>query len=67
MSRLWLVASDLRRAGLSCERRRRLVSCNGRKLVSLPYRHLGAGDQAGPNYTGQPAMNSYYEVVGEAG
>jgi hypothetical protein len=31
--------------------------------VSLPYRYLGADDQAGPNYTGQPAVDSHYEVV----
>jgi hypothetical protein len=46
--------------------RRRLVSCCGRKQVSLPYRSIGADDTAGPNYTGQPAVNSYYEVGGEA-
>ena len=35
--------------------------------MNLPYRYLGADDQAGPNYTGQPAVDSYYEVIGEAG
>ena len=61
------IASDLRRAGLGYDRRRRLVTCRGRREVNLPYRYLGADDQAGPNYTGQPAVDSYYEVVGEAG
>jgi hypothetical protein len=32
--------------------------------VHLPYTYLGAddrtGDRAGANYTGQPAVNSYY-------
>ncbi|TDD68808.1 class I SAM-dependent methyltransferase [Actinomadura darangshiensis] len=27
---------------------------------SLPYRYLSADDQAGPNYTGQPAVDSHY-------
>jgi SAM-dependent methyltransferase len=60
------IASDLRRAGLMYDSRRRLVSCRGRRRVSLPYRYIGADDTAGPNCTGQPAVNSYYEVVGEA-
>jgi SAM-dependent methyltransferase len=59
-------ASDLRRAGLLYDARRRLVSCRGRKSVNLPYRYLGADDTAGPNYTGQAAVDSHYEVVEEA-
>ena len=55
------VVSDLRRAGLEYDRRKRLVVCRGRKVVDLPYRYLGADDRAGPNYTGQPAVDSYYQ------
>ena len=61
------IISDLRRVGLGYDRRRRLVTCQGRKAIELPYRYVGADDQAGPNYTGQPAVDSYYEVVGETG
>ncbi len=57
------LTSDLRRSGLEYDRRRRLVVCRGRKAVDLPYRYLGADDRAGPNYTGQPAVDSYYESV----
>ena len=32
----------------------------GPVALSLPYRYLGADDRAGPNYTGQPAVVSYY-------
>ncbi|MGP3960151.1 class I SAM-dependent methyltransferase [Nonomuraea sp. 3N208] len=32
----------------------------GRASITLPYRYLGADDQAGPNYTGQPAVHSHY-------
>lgn len=60
------LASDLRRAGLRYDARRRLVSCRGGKRADLPYRYLGADDTAGPNYTGQPAVDSHYEVVEEA-
>jgi SAM-dependent methyltransferase len=48
----------LRAAGLEYDRRRRLLRCRGRKQIALPCRYLGADDQAGPNYTGQPAVNS---------
>ena len=55
------VAADLRRASVDYDRRKRLVVCRGRRTVRLPYRYLGADDGAGPNYTGQPAVDSYYE------
>jgi len=50
----------LRRVGLEYQGRRRLIACRGRREIQLPYRYLGADDAAGPNYTGQPAVNSYY-------
>ncbi|MEO3820461.1 methyltransferase domain-containing protein [Plantactinospora sp. B24E8] len=50
----------LRAAGFTVDRRRRRVSRTGPATISLPYRYLGADDRAGPNYTGQPAVNSYY-------
>ena len=58
------LGGDLRRAGLQYDRKRRLVSCRGRRTVDLPYRYLGADDQAGPNYTGQPAVDSHYAMTG---
>jgi hypothetical protein len=57
------VAIDLRRSGLAYDRRRRLIVCRGRKIMGLPYRYVGADDRPGPNYTGQPAVDSYYERV----
>jgi SAM-dependent methyltransferase len=57
------VLSDLRRAGLGYDRKKRLVSFRGRDRLVLPYRCLGADDQAGPNYTGQPAVDSYYQPL----
>ncbi|GIH97648.1 class I SAM-dependent methyltransferase [Planobispora siamensis] len=52
--------ADLRKAGLVYDTRRRRISRRGRCAVELPYRYLGADDRAGPNYTGQPAVDSYY-------
>ncbi|MEU4326672.1 class I SAM-dependent methyltransferase [Nonomuraea dietziae] len=51
---------DLRAAGLTYEPRTRRISCHGRREITLPYSYLGSDDQAGPNYTGQPAVDSHY-------
>lgn len=55
------VAAALRAAGFRYDGRRRRISLRGRREVRLPFRYLGADDQAGPNYTGQPAVDSFYE------
>lgn len=54
------LATQLRAAGFSYDSRRHLVTCQGRRTVSLPYTYLGADDRAGANYTGQPAVHSHY-------
>ena len=56
------IGKDLRRAGFRYVSGRHLLICNRPTTrYLLPYRYLGADDQAGPNYTGQPAVDSYYE------
>lgn len=54
------LATALREAGFTVDTRRRRIGRNGPDVVSLPYTYLGADDRAGPNYTGQPAVSSYY-------
>jgi SAM-dependent methyltransferase len=54
------LAARLRAAGFTYDPRRRRISCTGHREVDLPYTYLGADHRAGPNYTGQPAVNSYY-------
>ncbi|WP_432827692.1 class I SAM-dependent methyltransferase [Dactylosporangium sp. CA-092794] len=54
------LAADLREAGFSYEARRRRIGRHDRGDVALPYEYLGADDRAGPNYTGQDAVHSYY-------
>lgn len=56
----------LRGAGFSYDWRSHRISRAGRLDVTLPYRYLGADDQAGPGYTGQPSVASYYEGAGAA-
>jgi SAM-dependent methyltransferase len=54
------LAARLRAAGFSYNGRRHQLSCIGPKRVDLPYAFLGSDDRAGANYTGQPAVDSYY-------
>lgn len=56
------VKKCLRDAGCTYHTRRRLLEVHGPQSVDFGLRYLGADDQAGPNYTGQPAVNSYYEA-----
>jgi SAM-dependent methyltransferase len=60
------LARRLREAGFSYDSRRHRISCQGGREVRLPYRYIGADDQAGPGYTGQPAVASYYEEATDA-
>jgi trans-aconitate methyltransferase len=55
------IAQALRQAGFTYHARARRIHCEGRRDVAFPFRYVGADDEAGPNYTGQPAVHSYYE------
>jgi SAM-dependent methyltransferase len=55
------IIRDLRRIGFDYHARKHLIVCKSRKDFTLNYRYLGADDTAGPNYTGQAAVNSHYE------
>jgi SAM-dependent methyltransferase len=46
--------------GFKFESRKHLLSCTGRKQLEFPFEYAGADDQASANYTGQPAVDSYY-------
>lgn len=52
----------LRRRFFKYHMRTHLVSCEGQHAVTFPCRYAGASDQAGPNFTGQPAVNSFYTL-----
>ncbi|HWA93033.1 MAG TPA: class I SAM-dependent methyltransferase [Terracidiphilus sp.] len=55
-------AAGLRRAGFRYLSGRHLLLREGNAEFSpLPYHYIGADDTAGPNFTGQPAVDSYYE------
>lgn len=40
--------------------RQKIIQCAGPRKISIPHAYLGADDKAGPNYTGQEAVDSYY-------
>ena len=54
------LATALRRCGFHYDSRRRRIELVGGREVTLAYEYVGADDRAGPNYTGQPAVDSYY-------
>lgn len=55
----------LRKQKLSFNNRKHLLSCQGKKEFKLPFAYLGANDQAGANYTGQSAVDSYYRIIAQ--
>jgi len=56
------MGKDLSQAGFRFASRRHLLFFSAQTSShKLPYRYLGSDDQAGPNYTGQEAVDSYYE------
>lgn len=40
--------------------RRKIIKCKGPRNISINLTYNGADDKAGPNYTGQDAVDSYY-------
>jgi SAM-dependent methyltransferase len=59
------VAKELRKNGLDYDSRKKLLRCPRHVVPQFPFRYLGADDEAGPNYTKQPAVDSYYDRLGE--
>jgi SAM-dependent methyltransferase len=57
------IIKSLRKIGFQYQTKKHLLICEGKKRFDLNYNYLGADDQAGPNYTGQPAVHSYYAMV----
>lgn len=57
------IVAALRRAGFDYFSRHNLLQCEGQQEDCFPLEYLGADDQAGANYTGQPAVDSYYRKI----
>lgn len=54
------VRKAFRAAGVDYCGRKKLISREGPAELDFPWTYLGADDRMGPNYTGQPAVASYY-------
>jgi predicted TPR repeat methyltransferase len=54
---------EFRRFDISYDGRRHLLACRGPRSVHFPYAYIGADPAAGPTYTCQDAVDSYYEPV----
>lgn len=61
------LGKELRGNGLVYNARHHRITCRGHRDIVLPLDYIGADDQAGPNYTGQPAVNSHYRWDLESG
>lgn len=55
------IVAWLRRNGFRYSRRIHLLEAEGPREPKNPFEYLGADDAAGPNYTGQEAIDSYYQ------
>ncbi|MGW1888242.1 class I SAM-dependent methyltransferase [Streptomyces sp. NPDC001970] len=58
------VPAALRAAGFTYISRHHRLTLRGPRSVQLPFLYLGADPHAGPNYTGQPAVASFYRRLG---
>ncbi|GIF49208.1 methyltransferase [Asanoa ferruginea] len=58
------LTTHLKKAGFAYDGRRKRITKTGPTHERLPYDYRGADDRAGPNYTGQPAVHSYYALAG---
>lgn len=67
-TRNWSVGARLtkalRAAGFEYDGRKHRIRKHGHGVARLPFSYLGADQNAGPNYTGQPAVHSYYSDHG---
>ncbi|QDS97007.1 class I SAM-dependent methyltransferase [Adhaeretor mobilis] len=54
------IVEGLRQADFEFSSQHHLLKCYGRQKQRMPFQYVGADDQAGPNYTGQAVVDSYY-------
>lgn len=47
---------------ISYNSKTKMIECIGTKIIEFGVQYLGANDKAGPNYTGQEAVDSYYII-----
>jgi RimJ/RimL family protein N-acetyltransferase/SAM-dependent methyltransferase len=58
------IVKELQQQGLDYNKWKHLLACRGKKEIRLNYKYIGADDRAGPNYTNQEVVDSYYRPMG---
>jgi cyclopropane fatty-acyl-phospholipid synthase-like methyltransferase len=58
-----LIIKHLKQHDIQYNSKLHLLRCEGKKELVWAFEYLGADDQAGANYTGQAAVNSYYQII----
>ncbi|WP_240966302.1 hypothetical protein [Pseudoflavitalea sp. G-6-1-2] len=53
----------LKKNGIEYDARKKVIYCNGPRDVDFELDYEGASDLAGPNYTGQNAVDSFYKII----
>lgn len=56
-----LLIEQFKKPGFNYNSRTKILTCTGKRAIDFKLSYKGANDQAGPNYTGQEAVDSYYE------
>tara|TARA_B100000609_G_scaffold194955_1_gene188270 strand:- start:131 stop:826 length:696 start_codon:yes stop_codon:yes gene_type:complete len=60
-----LLKEHLRKSSLKYNSRKRILTGFFPSRLQHPWTYLGASDEAGPNYTGQPSVAAYYSSSNE--
>ena len=55
--------SRLSQEGIEYNVQRKIIKCVGPRQLELGLQYEGADDKAGPNYTGQEAVDAYYSLI----
>ena len=58
-----IILDYFKKNSIEYNQRTRIVSAKGSNEIEKSFHYLGANDKAGPNYTGQPAVNSIYRLL----
>ena len=58
-----ILLNCFKKQGVQYNRRTRILECKGSRQIDFSLKYKGANDEVGPNYTGQDAVCSVYEVL----
>jgi len=59
---LSLIKRYFKKENLNYNSRRKILKIEGKRSLDIPFKYIGANDEAGPNYSGQNSVDSVYGV-----